>query len=140
MLSRLVYKSKRVLPFGEMQIDEILTLAHRNNSELDITGILLYDKLNFVQYLEGPAEHLNFLFEKLKVDARHTQVRSIMFGPAKRRLFPSWVMAARQISEISAKFQTEVSAEERTVFDYLLTEDYLPEDRALLYIKHFVSR
>ena len=137
MLYRLLYKSRRSPHCDAQEITNILDAANRNNVDADITGVLLYDDHHFIQYVEGPQQSLAGLFELIKVDNRHYDIHLISFSPTLTRIFPSWAMGAKGLSEGEIKLDDSVSAEERTIFQYLITENLATEDRAMDYIRHF---
>jgi len=88
----LVYKSiaNSLTP---TQIDEILIESRGFNGKNDITGCLIYHEGFFVQYLEGDAEIVLALFEKIRVDTRHYEVILLSHGNIYSREFDTWSMA-----------------------------------------------
>ena len=137
MLSRLLYKSRRSPHCSTKDIQKILKASNHNNPETGITGILLYNDQHFIQYVEGPQQSLEGLFEVIQLDKRHYEIHLISFSPTLTRIFPSWAMGAKGMSEGEIKLDDSVSAEERTIFQYLITENLATEDRAMDYIRHF---
>lgn len=62
----------------------------RNEAE-SITGVLVSDDVNFVQYVEGPEAAIRGLLDRLLRDTRHTNVERLVFGPLDGgRRFESW--------------------------------------------------
>ncbi len=80
-------------------IKEILESSNKNNSELDITGILIYCNKHFFQILEGNREDIMELFEKISIDRRHDGVIKIQEGYADSRRFTSWNMAFKSYNK-----------------------------------------
>ncbi len=62
------------------------------NGSLSVTGLLLYSSGNFMQLLEGPDGVVGDLYDVIGRDARHTDVRELLFKPVAGRLFPRWKM------------------------------------------------
>ncbi|WP_299322928.1 BLUF domain-containing protein [uncultured Maribacter sp.] len=88
----LVYKSiaNNLTP---AQVSEILMESRDFNGKHDVTGCLIYHDGFFVQYLEGNAEIVLALFEKIRVDTRHYEVIVLSQGNIYSREFDTWSMA-----------------------------------------------
>lgn len=89
----LVYVSEASTPFSDEQLTELLRLAQTNNSARSITGLLLHSNNKFVQALEGPKEQVWPLYEKIRADQRHKNVRLLRREDIGRREFWAWSMA-----------------------------------------------
>lgn len=76
---------------GEV-LEEILETARRNNSEKDISGMLLYHGGSFLQVLEGPEEELEGLIAKIKADERHNKIKLLFMDRIEEREFDDWSM------------------------------------------------
>jgi len=120
MLSQLVYVSNRKANCSKEEIQKILRTCQATNASLDITGVLLYSKTKFIQYLEGDARELLGLYDKIKGDKRHEKAMIISYGAIKGKEFPSWQMAAKEIAPTQVQFRTAISLEDKKVFDRLL--------------------
>lgn len=120
MLSQLVYVSNRKINCTAQEIENILASCKKNNPTLNITGILLYSDTKFIQLVEGDGKVITALYDKIKLDTRHDQVRMISFGAIKEKSFPSWHMGARKISGSDIDFKTDVNEDDRTIFNNLL--------------------
>jgi len=96
-LARLVYLSVCAIPRGKghfrAEIADIIAACERNNTPAGITGILIHDRGRFIQLLEGPAEALDHLFERIRSDTRHKQVSRLLHEPCSSRITPDWSMA-----------------------------------------------
>ncbi|WP_197466068.1 BLUF domain-containing protein, partial [Oleiphilus sp. HI0080] len=66
--------------------------ASKNNLVLDISGYLYFEKGTFLQYIEGPADALECLFNKITLDERHKIYRHISDTKLTERRFPDWSM------------------------------------------------
>lgn len=99
----LVYVSRAAFRFEQKQLEELLTHARLFNETQDITGLLLYDGYGtFIQALEGPDDHVDALFKKIKADKRHSNVNKIGYSHITERTFPDWKMGFKllQTSQI----------------------------------------
>jgi len=137
MLSHLVYVSVRKPNCTEEEIGKILEACKRNNSKIDITGVLLYSGTHFLQYLEGDYKEISGLYEKIKGDDRHKNVVLITTGPIKNRTFPSWEMGSKEIEEEKIEFQTDMSKEDANAFQDIIAGKGQEGSKALNLIKKF---
>ncbi|MEP6737645.1 MAG: BLUF domain-containing protein [Chryseolinea sp.] len=120
MLSQLVYVSNRKSICTEEEIKKILASCEKNNPPLHITGVLLYSDTKFIQMVEGESAVITELYDKIKLDNRHSNTRMISYGPIKEKSFPSWHMGARKIAGSAVDFKTTISKEDQDIFDSML--------------------
>lgn len=94
-LSKLVYvsRSKLAVDGDASEVDGIVDLAVARNSDLRVTGALLYTQLHFAQVLEGPRQAVTELFARIAKDPRHCDVTIVAEEKISGRLFPYWSMA-----------------------------------------------
>jgi Sensors of blue-light using FAD len=90
-LMQLIYAST---PFGfdNPTLNQILSVARRNNARDDITGALICRADLYLQMLEGPRAAVTATFQKIMADDRHLDVVLIGCGDIKTRMFPRWSM------------------------------------------------
>jgi hypothetical protein len=90
-MRQLMYVSTAaMLPAAELEA--ILAAAQRNNDRDGLTGFLLYNGRNFLQYLEGEEPVLRARIERIKADPRHDGLVILHDVAAKDRHFPDWGM------------------------------------------------
>ena len=89
---RLIYKSKGIKEIDWETIESILHSAEKDNTEHEISGLLLSTNTHFLQILEGRYEDINDTFMKIARDDRHTDVKLISFEVTDARLFQGWGM------------------------------------------------
>ncbi|WP_394749831.1 BLUF domain-containing protein [Spongiimicrobium salis] len=89
----LVYKSKVNPIFGQTQIQDMLEKARVYNTKNGISGCLLFYKGEFLQYLEGKEAMVLELFEKIKMDERHSDIQLLSQSFIYHREFDHWSMA-----------------------------------------------
>ncbi|KQS27830.1 BLUF domain-containing protein [Dyadobacter sp. Leaf189] len=92
MIHSIVYLSSAKTLADEPELGAILEQSRKNNASLDITGALLYCNGSIIQVLEGPKDTVTPLFDKIKNDARHTQVITLFQGEVNARSFEKWSM------------------------------------------------
>jgi Sensors of blue-light using FAD len=90
-LMQLIYAST---PFGfdEPTLNQILSVAKRNNLRDGITGALVCRADFYLQMLEGPRGVVTAAFHRILRDDRHLDVMLIGSGDVSARLFPDWSM------------------------------------------------
>ncbi len=77
---------------GEEELARLLAEARQTNARLGVTGILLYADGTYFQVLEGEAEVVDGLMDRIAGDRRHTGVVTIVREPIARRSFADWSM------------------------------------------------
>lgn len=94
----LIYVSSAVKPMSEQEIQELLNLAKIKNEQLQITGLLVYRSGNFIQYIEGPQDSIQSLYQSICKDIRHRDMTVLDEGTVNARLFGDWKMGYRLYS------------------------------------------
>ena len=69
------------------------------NTQRSLSGFLIYDHKKFFQYLEGPEEEVNTLFNKIELDSRHTLIAQATANTTYKR-FSSWGMRVLGFSNL----------------------------------------
>ncbi len=92
-MQRLMYISSAHLSLNKQDLNSILQESVSFNSKYWITGVLLYNGLNFMQLLEGTTGVVENLYARIVKDARHTSVATVLKEPADNRIFPDVVHA-----------------------------------------------
>ncbi|MDM7942035.1 MAG: BLUF domain-containing protein [Hydrogenophaga sp.] len=91
-LATLVYRSRCVTPLDEAELRQLVESALQRNRVESITGLLIYDGGRFLQWLEGPAEGVDRVWQSIRADRRHTDVEILGHMPSTVRCFPDWGM------------------------------------------------
>ena len=91
-MRQLVYVSASTRKPTDLDLEEILTAARRNNPACDVTGMLLYIDRGFLQVLEGPPAGVEAVYARILGDRRHTAQRVLIDQPCDQRLFAQWSM------------------------------------------------
>lgn len=74
-------------------LEAILEEAKATNSELNISGCLIYHNNSFVQILEGEKKDVLHVYGKIKTDDRHHSVTLLWENDVDKRFFVEWHMA-----------------------------------------------
>ncbi len=96
-LSRLLYVSTASMQLDRAGFDAIRDTAIARNSQCGITGLLVFNGVNFMQLLEGPQDNVDAVFESIRRDPRHHGVVRLLAEPAEARACASWAMATQRI-------------------------------------------
>lgn len=94
---RLVYVSSATSEMNEEELLELLSQSRKKNTQLNLTGILLYAGGNFFQVLEGEKAVVKNLYEIIKKDDRHTDCTLIDESEIAERTFTEWSMGFRHL-------------------------------------------
>lgn len=94
----LIYASAATEPFSPAQLFDLLEKCHTNNTNLGVTGMLLYKDGNFIQLLEGEEQVVHKLYNKISEDSRHLGIINFLQGFENERQFPEWSMGFRDLS------------------------------------------
>ncbi len=117
-LSAIVYRSRSVEVFSDIDLFYLLAHARENNAKLGISGIVLYDRGFFYQWIEGRDEQLGRVWNAIRADPRHTDVQVLVDQQIPTRLFAGWSMQFAHRSR-----QHEPVVEGFVVADPLLLDD-----------------
>ena len=132
MLTTLIYRSQLNLSCEAFPLAALVEKAKRNNAARDVTGMLLFDGIHFLQVLEGPEEILNTLFTRISLDSRHLNVVELMRDYAPRRRFANVGMV---LFDLQRETPEAILA---SVLRYGKLESYLAtDDRVFKFIATF---
>ena len=94
----LIYVSKATEDMSNEALDTLLKKVRPFNRSVGVSGCLLYQEGYFMQMLEGNRDVLLSVMDRIKLDPGHQDVRVVIEGPAKTRVFRDWGMALRNSS------------------------------------------
>jgi hypothetical protein len=99
MSYRLIYASAAQHLLDARELEEILTVARRNNARRGISGMLLYRAGSFIQLLEGSKEAVSDLFATIEADPRHRSVMVLDQRAVDAPALPDWSMGYREVGD-----------------------------------------
>lgn len=99
-LSSLLYASTAKPGITKDEIEDIVATAREHNGRNAISGILAFDGTGFAQILEGNGPDITALYERIKLDHRHSGCVLLSFTQIGERRFTGWTMAYRQLSDL----------------------------------------
>ena len=92
MLFTLNYVSRSLIDATGPEMDAIKAVALSRNAASHVTGALYLDGSLFFQVLEGREADVRAIYDAIKADPRHRDVRLIASGPLRSRRFAGWSM------------------------------------------------
>lgn len=120
----ILYRSRERPGLLASDLNDIIESAQDRNRQLDVTGLLLSGHMEviptapgeFVQWIEGPEDAAESVFELIEGDPRHTDIAVLARGPLasvletstveteleRDRLFPTWSMGLVRLAELPA--------------------------------------
>ena len=91
-MKRLIYHS---FAAPQLKADDVFGIVERAsawNGSVGLSGFLLFREREFMQLLEGDADALDELFEKVRVDPRHRSIEVKFENAIESRCFSRWRM------------------------------------------------
>jgi hypothetical protein len=70
----------------------ILSTARRNNLQNKISGALICRHDIYLQLIEGPADLVDALYDRICCDDRHTNIEKLLEEDVSERMFGAWAM------------------------------------------------
>jgi len=135
VLTTLIYKSQLNPSCKSLSLLTLVEKARKNNTALDVTGILLFNGHDFLQILEGSEEVIETLFAKIGQDKRHDSVVELMRDYGPRRRFENVGMLLFDLRIDTPKSVLS------SVLRYSKLDNYLAaEDRVFKFIKTFITQ
>ena len=97
-LKSLAYTSLARLDFGAADLMDIHQTARRLNALDGVTGLLVFNGSRFLQLIEGTADAIDHLVERLRADPRHSAFEIRDERMVEARAFPDWSMELVTVS------------------------------------------
>lgn len=91
-LSAVIYRSRAVVPQADLDLFYLLAHARRRNETLGLSGLIVYDRSYFFQWLEGDDVDLGKVWNSIRRDTRHTEITVLADQTIPIRLFDDWHM------------------------------------------------
>lgn len=92
-MRQILYSSVRTGPDLRDDLAQILIVSRRNNALEGVTGVLWTDGTNFLQVLEGGDAAVEHVFDRIRSDPRHTDIKILVDEHVLHRSFSTWSMA-----------------------------------------------
>lgn len=102
-LHALVYVSTADHPLSAPEIDHLLERARARNEVEGVTGVLLYSRGNFMQFIEGSAAGMATVYAAITADPLHHGIIELVNEPRTSREFAEWAMAFRSVDALGVE-------------------------------------
>jgi methanogenic corrinoid protein MtbC1 len=102
-LSVVAYRSVAVGIPTDDAVRAILTSAQSRNKAEGLTGVLVYDRGAYFQWLEGPTEALRRVWDSICSDTRHRHITILRDEPVSDRLFDGWDLRVAHGPQVSVE-------------------------------------
>ena len=97
-LYRLIYDSQAISGLEYPDFIEILQKSEFNNTQVGITGMLVFGDSMFLQVLEGSRRLVSQTYNRILLDKRHVNAELIDFSEIDHRNFAVWSMKLVQLN------------------------------------------
>lgn len=97
---QLGYVSTAQRPMMREDLLAILTVARRNNQDIGVTGLLLFDGRHFVQVLEGNEDAVRKIFSLIAQDDRHRDLKVLFEEQVGASQFEQWSMGFQAVDGV----------------------------------------
>jgi hypothetical protein len=104
---QLIYTSHPNVDVTEGFVTEILTKAMKRNYARQISGLLVYSHGEFMQLIEGDKQDIEKLFNIIRSDIRHGDIRVLTETQSPHRCMPTWAMGFTMLNEFSEAFAAQ---------------------------------
>ncbi len=131
-MAKVVYRSRAVQSMSPPELHALTALAQARNGRESITGLMLYDRSRFYQWLEGPSDGVERVMSSIRNDPRHTDIEVLSKQPVERRIFAEWSMKLATPGPVSGPLKGEVIETPREIVETLHTR---PETAPALLVK-----
>ncbi len=115
----------------EDELNLLLKKSRINNTNNNITGLLLYYDGSFAQVLEGEYEQVNRLYLEIQNDSRHNHIIRIKDGYHAKRVFSDWSMA---FYALKSEYFVHVAGFKNFVFKEIFGNSEMDEKNPILIV------
>ncbi len=91
-LSVIVYRSRALFAPTDVDLFYLLAHARERNKAAGVSGVILYDRGHFFQWIEGSNQELGSIWNSIRADVRHSELRVLADQEIPVRLFEGWSM------------------------------------------------
>ncbi|CAM0124439.1 MULTISPECIES: BLUF domain-containing protein [Stenotrophomonas] len=93
-LRAIAYISRALPELSSQRLQALVEDAARFNKMAGVTGVLLHDGNRFLQYIEGPPDGIDSVYERILQAGSHIDIIELARGRLGQRQFPYWSMRA----------------------------------------------
>jgi hypothetical protein len=100
-------------------IADIASRARKANEAAGITGLLVFDGMQFCQHIEGPRKAVLALTERIRQDPRHVDVDILHHGPLAQRRFWHFGLAYTAVEDVDVLARLRDAGAEAALAQFL---------------------
>jgi len=133
MLYNLCYVSSSKASLTAKDLEHLFHVNKRNNMELNISGILVYNNGNFLQILEGEKQKIDSLYKKISKDHRHSDIIKLISTSINERIFKDYENGFIIVNDIKKLKQLE------NYLNWLKEAEIKSVDKVIRIIENFIG-
>lgn len=118
MLHTIAYTSFATREHSLKELEVWLKDFRAKNQRLGITGLLVYERKIFCQFLEGEEATVRELIQEIWADKRHVYPELKLDMPIQNRAFPDWDMGLQGLSSVENCSLSELPLRYRDVIRF----------------------
>lgn len=99
LIRQVLYVSQARRDLRPTDIHEILQTAYKQNKLHGVTGLLLHNRGQFCQVIEGQSDAIEQLLKNLRSDTRHEYISVLVDEMKPEPEFICWLMNYRDVSK-----------------------------------------
>lgn len=99
-LRLILYVSESTAPLSRPELLALNYASQTNNQRAGITGLMVYSSGNIIQAIEGDPNRIRDLFDRIRRDARHMNIRTLLDEFTTERTFEGWAMGLLDLSRL----------------------------------------
>ena len=117
-LVAVAYVSSASHLLNEEELERLLLAARQANEAEQVTGVLLYDDGSFFQYIEGPPDGVDRIYDRIRASRAHRGLIRLFRARIPDRNFKDWSMGFSRapkrlvLSLAQASWESMVSAQQ----------------------------
>ncbi|AWH45729.1 BLUF domain-containing protein [Stenotrophomonas sp. ZAC14A_NAIMI4_1] len=102
-LRAIAYVSQARPDLSAERLQTLVNDATRFNRMAGVTGVLLHDGQGFLQYIEGPPDGIDSVYERILQAGSHVDIVELARGRLGQRQFPYWSMRALPVDALKLR-------------------------------------
>jgi len=102
-LRAIAYVSQARPDLSAERLQTLVNDATRFNRMAGVTGVLLHDGERFLQYIEGPPDGIDSVYERVLQAGSHVDIVELARGRLGQRQFPYWSMRALPVDTLKLR-------------------------------------
>lgn len=134
MYYEILYSSVATSHLERSELIDIAEISQRNNIELGVSGMLIYNNREFLQLLEGPREKVVSLMNKISEDPRHASIRIIWQHDIENKGFEKWDMGFVDMDDNDELLTGEYDQYTNESFAKISESEYATTGKSLLQV------